>query len=304
MRHMSVENRPVDALDSQISELYSPLAGQRPLPEDTIRLARTWTDSDPRFIVEQWNLRHVTEKDILPLRRFNSSMGTILDVGAHYGYTAVSMRFAGTDCPIISLEAVAANRACLQALKTLDHNYDFFIGAASDRDHKVTLYTPVANGQPIGGINSIDGGTLTQSHVGVAARAIRAWLPGETSFDVKLGAHRVSASPLDDILESTTFRVDTGKIAAVKIDVEGHERQVLAGMRRLVALHKPLLIIEGTRQNPRILADLFSLGYLTALREDDFLIPNANPDTAPNYYFFHHSAASTYKNIGLLRDPS
>ena len=113
----------------------------------------------------------------------------------------------------------------------------------------------------------------------------------------------MSASPLDSILESTTFRVDTSKIAAVKIDVEGHERQVLAGMRRLVALHKPLLIIEGTGQNSRILADLFSLGYRTAVRENDSLVPNANPELTANYYWFHHSAASTYKNIGLLKDP-
>ncbi len=49
------------------------------------------------------------------------------------------------------------------------------------------------------------------------------------------------------------------RIALVKIDAEGHEAQVLAGMRRLVARDHPILIVETG--SPEIGAGLATQGY-------------------------------------------
>ena len=48
-------------------------------------------------------------------------------------------------------------------------------------------------------------------------------------------------------------------VSLVKIDAEGHEEFVLAGMSRLIADHRPTLIVET--DSLRILEDLKSKGY-------------------------------------------
>jgi FkbM family methyltransferase len=50
------------------------------------------------------------------------------------------------------------------------------------------------------------------------------------------------------------------RIALVKIDAEGHEAPVLAGMRRLLEVHRPVLIVETGSQ--AVIDDLSSLGYV------------------------------------------
>jgi FkbM family methyltransferase len=48
-------------------------------------------------------------------------------------------------------------------------------------------------------------------------------------------------------------------IALVKIDAEGHEAPVLAGMRGLIAAHRPTLIVET--ESAQTVADLEAAGY-------------------------------------------
>ena len=51
------------------------------------------------------------------------------------------------------------------------------------------------------------------------------------------------------------------RIALVKIDVEGHESFVLAGMQRLIERDHPVLIVEtGSKE---VIANLKSLGYIS-----------------------------------------
>jgi FkbM family methyltransferase len=50
------------------------------------------------------------------------------------------------------------------------------------------------------------------------------------------------------------------RIALVKIDAEGHESFVLAGMRRLLENHHPVLIIETFSKE--VIGSLSSLGYV------------------------------------------
>lgn len=49
------------------------------------------------------------------------------------------------------------------------------------------------------------------------------------------------------------------RIAVVKVDTEGHEASVLAGMRKLIEASRPVLIVEtGAKE---IIADLTAMGY-------------------------------------------
>lgn len=67
----------------------------------------------------------------------------------------------------------------------------------------------------------------------------------------------------------------TQKISLVKIDAEGHEAYVLAGMKNLINNHRPTLIIENPSKS--IIDNLKSIGY------DLEVLPNS-----PNTIFKHH----------------
>jgi hypothetical protein len=61
-------------------------------------------------------------------------------------------------------------------------------------------------------------------------------------MDAKLG-YSVDARPLDEILSRLSLRPKV-----VKIDVEGSEYQVLAGMIRTIRTCRPMLILEALSQ--------------------------------------------------------
>lgn len=97
--------------------------------DDIIALSFEWLDAPPEAIDNVLSKKEDAEPDILPFRHFGREDGVILDIGAHWGYTAASMRLAGARSPIVSFEAIGAHRPCLERLKQLDTSYDFFIGA-------------------------------------------------------------------------------------------------------------------------------------------------------------------------------
>jgi FkbM family methyltransferase len=52
-----------------------------------------------------------------------------------------------------------------------------------------------------------------------------------------------------------------GRVALVKIDAEGHEASVLAGMREFLQSHRPVLIVET--DSAELVAGLETLGYVS-----------------------------------------
>jgi FkbM family methyltransferase len=56
---------------------------------------------------------------------------------------------------------------------------------------------------------------------------------------------------------------DAGKVALVKIDVEGMEGEVIAGATDLIARHRPVLFVENDRREKSagLIAQLFALEY-------------------------------------------
>ena len=51
------------------------------------------------------------------------------------------------------------------------------------------------------------------------------------------------------------------KVKLIKIDVEGHELEVLNGMRNVLRVHMPIMIIENIEDNSRIVDFLAEYGY-------------------------------------------
>ena len=91
----------------------------------------------------------------------------------------------------------------------------------SSREGSATLYIPVLNGLPLTGWASLRPNNCpdTQDHV----------------------EKPVHIAPLD------TFEISP--VSFLKIDVEGHEREVLEGARRTLERNRPIVLIEIKRQN-------------------------------------------------------
>jgi FkbM family methyltransferase len=81
-------------------------------------------------------------------------------------------------------------------------------------------------------------------------------------------AHLSSAA--DSALSVLTMSLDSlclkHNIALVKIDAEGHERCVLAGMQELMKKHHPVIIVETGSEE--VIGNLTSLGYAPERLQD------------------------------------
>jgi FkbM family methyltransferase len=78
------------------------------------------------------------------------------------------------------------------------------------------------------------------------------------------------SSAADNALSVLTISLDqfciNQRVSLVKIDSEGHEAFVLAGMQRLIEKHHPALIVET--ESKEIISDLTLLGYVVEKLND------------------------------------
>jgi FkbM family methyltransferase len=288
-----------------LSALYDRLEKGTLRPDDTVPLVITGTEGDPNYLKAGVANKVIHQEDAIVFKHLTSEMGTILDVGAHWGYMAMSILNSGTSCPLVSFEAVPYNRVCLETLRDISAHYDFMIGAVSDTVGQVRFYNPVVNGTPISGVNSVNGVTLGQWWVPSTVETVEKYFAHTLKFFQKtrfqLGVYDIEARPLDALLTDHKFRVPVHKIAAIKIDVEGHEAAVLRGARSIVNRDRPLMMVEGG-SDAGIVSFLADLGYTMVQRIGDQLQPLNGHGLVANEFFVHESRTVEYRRIGLLRD--
>jgi FkbM family methyltransferase len=295
-----------EKLKAAISAVYDRLAQKKLGSSDICKSESIKFASNPTWIQRDFEAKKVTQKDALVFRRFTAGMGTILDVGAQWGYMALSIRFAGTNCPIISFEALNAHQASLQRLKDLDQTgFDYKISAVSNRTGDVTLYGPVVNDTPIYGLNSVDGKLFVAWHANYIASLLGKAIPVAKKYKFQLLETKVQAKPLDLLLEEGGFSVPAQKIASIKISVEGHELQVLEGAAKTIKRDKPFILIKGGKRHPTVVSFMEKHGYLYASLEGDQIFEGRSSGTEANGCWFSLKRAKEYKKLGfLVRDPN
>jgi FkbM family methyltransferase len=205
--------------------LTGPLRGQR--------IVTSWHDYPA-------GIAGITERPLLSWLAANVKPGeTWLDVGAHYGYTALALsKLVGPTGRVFAFEPMVATVGCLEEtrrLNGLDHLTVVPRGLGSP-DTVATLNLPATRGMA--------DRTLT----GVASA------PPQSieiaSFDWLWP--QISGS--------------SGAVHGIKIDVQGMELETLGGMRDLLERQKPSLVVElhdGVDRSA-FRALLKSLGYETA----------------------------------------
>jgi len=176
-----------------------------------------------------------TEKSLLNWLRHNVSSGeTWIDVGAHYGYTAIALcRLVGPRGRVVAFEPVLSTAGCVARTRELNRLLQLQIvplGLASCPEIEIRRL-PLVRGMADSTIHR----PSWEEPITVA------------SFDA-IWKLLCGSSP---------------KIHGVKIDVQGMELDVLEGMRGALSRHQPKVIVEFHHGVDRrsILSLLGSCGY-------------------------------------------
>ncbi len=170
------------------------------------------------------------EPELTYLDRMLQSRQTALDIGANIGM--FSYRLSGLVTRVVSFEI---NDELITELAAWNPgNIEIVPKGLSSTEGEATLYIPVLNGQKLVGWASLAPGNCPDTN---------------EHFTKKV--HIVT-------LDSLKIR----NISFIKIDVEGHELEVLRGARETLAASRPVLLIEIREQNLEPIRKLLSeLGY-------------------------------------------
>jgi FkbM family methyltransferase len=157
------------------------------------------------------------EPEIEHLETFVAEGATVLDIGVHLGQYAENLAgLVGPTGHVVGIEPVPEFVTYLRtAITALNLPVEIIEGAASDHAGSTTMHIPVVDG------NQVPAHASIHPHSGQSYRSF------ETTL-VRLDDLDLSERP----------------ISFVKIDVEGHELQVLKGAADLIRKHRPVLLVE------------------------------------------------------------
>jgi FkbM family methyltransferase len=186
------------------------------------------------------------EADFAAFGLFPQPNGLFLDIGANSGESVLSFRLFNRTAPVLSIEPNRYHEPDLKFLKRWIGTFDYVLCAAGDTGGWATMYVPVYKDLPLTGEASFyrDQATANywvQEQVGA----------GQTDA-VRLIEMPVEVKRLDDLALRPAF---------IKIDVQGFESRVVAGLRRTITESRPVLLLERSGCDDDLHRYLTDLGY-------------------------------------------
>ncbi len=186
------------------------------------------------------------ERDFKALRYIEPRSDRVLvDIGANHGQSIESMSIYMPSSCIVSFEANPNLARKLRARYKQVVRISVLARGLSDSAGSFTLYVPSYKGFVYDGLASFD------------RKEAASWISEQTVFGydpAKLTIAEVTclASTLDAEQLAPLF---------IKIDVQGHEYNVLKGGVQTLRTYKPMLLIESYRSDPRTVRLAEELGY-------------------------------------------
>jgi FkbM family methyltransferase len=258
-------------------------------------------DGRPEWIPDMLARRELHEPDFIIFKRFDDPAETIIDVGANYGYSVISIWAAGSKASVLSFEPIAVHEQCLRLIRErFPERYDFRMVGLGNETGEAGFAMPVIGHTGISALTTAD----DHPDLGGLARNIQNHIEqhysGPKTARLKLCEFRARIQTLDHLLAAGGFTVPTDRIAALKIDTEGYERQVIEGAVKTLKTHRPLVMVEGANRDPSLQQIMNRLGYRFACRDGDQLIPMNGLSFETNGFFFHESRLEEYRSRGLV----
>ena len=184
------------------------------------------------------------------LRRLIAPGAVFYDIGANVGFfTLLGARLVGPGGRVIAFEPVPG---CARAVA---HNIE---------------------------LNGFEHAEIREEAVGAAGGRARLLVVGEASWShlASTGRHADVRAEIDVRVVSIDELVASGAIPppdVLKIDTEGAELQVIAGMRATIERHRPAIVCELHDTNEAFVALMDELGYVTTNLDGPEPVGSAGP---------------------------
>lgn len=206
------------------------------------------------------------------LAKFGDGSRCMLDIGANDGISARSYRKLVPKRPILSIEANPFHKDRLERLKTKIANFDYKLIAAGSEPGQLILFTPVYKG------------VAMTNYASMSPEIARANL--ERHMRIRnLGTKAVFRESCSQVTTIDDLGLDP---QLVKIDVEGYEAQVVAGMSETIKISRPVLMIEHNPASfPELKRFFGALDYRIASydRRSDVFVDFDERDPDLNVFF-------------------
>jgi len=170
------------------------------------------------------------------------SQSIAIDVGSNDGTSVSMIRHFQKSSPIVCFDPILR-------LKVTDKKVSFSYHGLSDNNREVTIYSPRVRNYLLWQYSS-----LSKKHI-----------LENLMKDFKIGPEGITFSERQislirfDGLDANPF--------FLKIDVEGHELEVLAGSKATIALHQPIILVEiqDRHQYERVTGLLHEFNYFNLM---------------------------------------
>lgn len=187
--------------------------------------------------------------------------GTILDVGANYGQSALSIRHFAPNNPIVCIEANPTLVPAMELTQRRVRDCSYVIAAVSDDVGVQELTVPT-----FGRVTNTGGASLDHDFVHGRAALL------EERYRAPI-AMRTQVVP--------TITVDSLDldVALLKLDVEGLEDRVIRGASLTIERCRPIVVMEVLHSNGGAMDELATMGYSFFLPSGRDLMPTS-PEAA------------------------
>ena len=189
-----------------------------------------------------WEIKALfNEKILTNLSKIITPGSTVIDIGAQTGNMSVAYSLFADR--VISFEPNPATFEVLEKNSELNPNIQPFNYAISDEEGPLTFH--------YSDYGFCNGGFATRTQVGI----------GVTGHKVPIDVWAIN---LEKFIQENDIEV--GNISLIKIDAEGHDKDILKTIKNIISSHKPILITEiynGLNSNEitDLLDVIHSLGY-------------------------------------------